>query len=119
MEGPEPTGQDQGVDVGAMIARMRRLREEREREQARTLPRPTAQPAGTDRVILRFQPGQRVRCVPYGEGVVRQSRLVGGREQLTVEFPDHGAIEVDPAVSAVRLLDPLMRERPEPDGELL
>ena len=89
-----------------MIARMRRLREERERQQAQTRPRTPVRPVENERPLLRFQPGQRVKCLPYGEGVVRDSRLVNGREQLTIAFRDHGAITVDPALSAVRLIDP-------------
>ncbi len=96
---------ERSVDVGGMIARMRRLRAERERTQT-TAPPPMPKPAGDDEdVPLRFRAGQRVTCVPYGEGVVRAARIAGGREQLTIEFPGEGRIEVDPGVNAVRVLE--------------
>ncbi len=105
------------VDVGAMIARMRRLREERERD--RINPRPPTESRGPDDdpPVLRFQPGQRVTCVPYGEGVVRDAWIVNGREQLSIEFPGAGAIDVDPAVNAVRGVSGPVAEA-EPGDEL-
>ena len=97
---------ERSVDVGGMIARMRRLRAERERTQATAAPPPIPKPAGDDEdVPLRFRAGQRVTCVPYGEGVVRAARIASGREQLTIEFPGEGRIEVDPGVNAVRVLE--------------
>lgn len=97
--GQPPRPPERAVDVGAMIARMRRLREEREREQ----PPETSsavQPASAP--SERFHPGQRVTCVPYGEGTVRDARVIDGRERLTIGFPDAGEIMVDPAVNVVR-----------------
>lgn len=53
---------------------------------------------------LRFHIGERVQCLPYGIGVVRASKLMDGREIVTIDFPDYGEIEVDPTVSLVRQL---------------
>ena len=106
-----PAPREQPVDVGAMIARMRRMREERERAQAEE--RASAPVAPSEPVALRFKRGLRVTCVPYGEGVVQASRAVAGRERVTISFPEHGAIEVDPAVSVVRLVD----DAPADSGE--
>jgi hypothetical protein len=86
-----------------MIVRMRRLRQEREAAQRQTAPR-MEQPAQAEPVELRFQIGERVQCLPYGTGIVRASRIVGGREQVRIAFPDYGEIEVDPALSLIRQL---------------
>lgn len=88
-----------------MIARMRRLREQREAEQHKPEPRsaPTrSRPMDTEPVELRFHIGERVQCLPYGTGTVQSSRLDEGRELVVIDFPDYGEIEVDPAVSLVR-----------------
>lgn len=100
---PEPAPPEPEADVGAMIARMRRLREQREAEQQRPSSSP-AHPAQAEPVELRFHIGELVQCLPYGEGIVRASRILDGREQLLIEFPDYGEIEVDPAISLVRQL---------------
>jgi hypothetical protein len=116
--GPEPEAQaspNAGPDVAALISRMRRMRERREHEQA---PVGRAAPLDSPAQAPRFRTGQRVRCVPYGEGVVREARLVGGREHLTINFADAGDLEVDPAVNVVRMLDPAV-DRAEPSGPLI
>lgn len=121
---PEPA-----QDVGAMIDRMRRLRQQREAEQQSSSQhsRPAAA-RGADRddasepAELRFHIGERVQCLPYGVGTVRASRIAEGRELVQIEFPDYGEIEVDPAISLVRQLgapahtaDDLDTSQPEPD----
>ncbi len=58
-----------------------------------------------DDVEPRFAAGDRIFCLPYGDGVVRDSRIEGGRELLTVSFPNHGDLMIDPAVSLVRKLE--------------
>lgn len=105
MAPPGPMPVPPALDVESMIARMRRLREQRESEQA--APPTSSGPAtvATTTEQLRFRTGQPVRAMPYGAGIVRDSRLVDGREQLTVRFPDAGDITLDPAVSVVRALD--------------
>lgn len=92
-----------------MIARMRRLREQREAEQQGSAgrsqaPAPTRETAPEAPVELRFHIGERVQCLPYGTGIVRSSRLIDGRELVHIEFPEYGEIEVDPTVSLVRQL---------------
>lgn len=104
--------------VEAMIARMRHLREQRESEKTAppTNPAPATVAANTEQ--LRFRRGQRVRTMPYGAGIVRESRLVDGREQLTVRFPEAGDITLDPAVSVVRALDgPRGDQQDDPGSE--
>jgi hypothetical protein len=104
---PEPERQPDppATDVGAMIARMRRLREEREQEHAIQRTGGGAPPRQDAQATLRFHNGQRVTCVPYGEGVVRSARIVGGREHVSITFPDVGTIEVDPGVVQLRVLN--------------
>ncbi len=88
-----------------MIARMRRLREQREAEQGQRRSPPITRPdRAAAPVEPRFHIGERVQCLPYGIGIVRASRLVDGRELVMIDFPDYGEIEVDPAVSLVRQL---------------
>ncbi len=105
-----PTGAEERGDVGAMIARMRRLREEREREKARPPGHAGSNASMEPAMELRFHPGQQVRCVPYGRGVVREARIVEGREHLTIEFADGSTALVDPVINVVRVLD-------EPDAD--
>jgi hypothetical protein len=97
-------------DASALIARLRRQREQREAQSvaaqpARATKRPaisTAKPGSEPR----FQVGDQIFCLPYGDGTVTDSWFDGDREMLTVSFPDHGELTVDPAVSLVRKLDP-------------
>lgn len=99
----KPAAPEPEADVNAMIARMRRLREEREASQRPTTPR-TQRPAPTEPVELRFHIGERVQCLPYGIGIVRASSIVDGREQVLIDFPEYGEIEVDPALNLIRQL---------------
>ncbi len=102
----KPPAQAEPVaNVSDMIARMRRLREQREAEQGQRRSPPISRPnRSTPPVEPRFDIGERVQCLPYGIGIVRASRLVDGRELVMIDFPDYGEIEVDPAVSLVRQL---------------
>lgn len=103
-----------------MIARMRRLREQREAEQARGGDRATRAQGNTERgrqhgaahgpIEPRFHAGERVQCLPYGTGTVRGSRIDDERETVVIEFPDFGEIEVDPAVNMVRSIAPARDE---------
>ncbi|HEY0737409.1 MAG TPA: hypothetical protein VGD69_21000, partial [Herpetosiphonaceae bacterium] len=100
----KPAAPEPEADVNAMIARMRRLREEREASQRpATTPR-TQRPAPAEPVELRFHIGERVQCLPYGIGTVRASSVVDGREQVLIDFPEYGEIEVDPALNLIRQL---------------
>jgi hypothetical protein len=98
-----PAAPEPEADVNAMIARMRRLRQERETAQQQTAPRP-GRAAPTEPVELRFHIGERVQCLPYGIGTVRGSRVAAGREQVMIHFPEYGEIEVDPALNLIRRL---------------
>lgn len=99
-------------DASAMIARMRRMRQQQE---ARSQPVPTA-PAhaasDTTRFPIepRFKTGDHVFCLPYGYGDVQESRIEANREVLKVEFPDYGVLTIDPSVSQVRLIAPTNQE---------
>ena len=88
-----------------MIARMKQLREQREKK-----PRGTAAPAARQQsgptAEPRFKAGDTVFCLPYGNGVVNESRIEFGQEMLDVEFPDYGPLTIDPAISLVRLVEP-------------
>lgn len=75
------------------------------------LPASRAQTSGATRTgtsrsdsdTRRFQPGQRVFCLPYGDGDVIDSELVDGREYIRVEFPTYGELRIDATVNLVRL----------------
>jgi hypothetical protein len=68
------------------IARARRRRRQRQREP-------------------RFTTGERIFCLPFGDGEVLESRIEAGREVLVVRFPDYGELTIDPALSLVRKID--------------
>lgn len=107
-----------------MIARMRRLREQREAEQARSTRDDGPSRANRDMrsversepLELRFHIGERVQCLPYGIGTVQTSRIVDGRESVVIKFPEYGEIEVDPAISLVRSVQP-SASAPEDEAE--
>jgi hypothetical protein len=115
-EAPQP---EREADVNAMIARMRRLREQREAEGTRRTA-PTGRiddDSNQHAVDIRFHIGDRVQCLPYGVGTVQASRIVDGREQLVIAFPEYGEIEVDPTISLVRVLP--KRPPVDPNDDLL
>jgi hypothetical protein len=56
-------------------------------------------------VEARFAMGDRIFCLPYGDGIVRASRIEDGREILIVAFPQHGELTIDPNVSLVRKIE--------------
>jgi hypothetical protein len=96
-------------DADAILARLQRLRAHSEA----AAPPPKKRPAATNsRATPRFRAGDRVICRPYGEGVVYDSRIEHEHELLRVEFPEHGRLEIDPAVSLVRHIE----EPPKPDN---
>jgi hypothetical protein len=84
-----------------MVARLKRMREQRERvEPAAPAPRRSAMHGSVE---PRFHPGDRIICTPYGAGEVLRSRIEGERELLVVAFPEHGELTIDAAVNAARL----------------
>ncbi len=96
---PEP---ERPPDAMAMIERLRRQRQQRESAMAPAPRQRSAEDSGP--IEARFTAGDRVYCLPYGEGTVESSTVEDGREMLQVEFPQHGTLPIDPAVSLVRKL---------------
>lgn len=96
---PEPL-----PDATAMVERLRRMREQRERNVSP--PAPTRQRSAGPIATAepRFAPGDTVFCMPWGNGEVKSSRVEDDRELLVVRFADHGDLLIDTAVSAVRLV---------------
>ncbi|MGQ9828560.1 MAG: helicase [Roseiflexus sp.] len=90
------------TDAAALIERLRRQREQRERSKNREM---RTQPAPESDIEPRFTTGERIFCLPYGDGEVLESRIEAGREVLIVRFPDYGELTIDPALSLVRKLD--------------
>lgn len=62
-------------------------------------------PTRGDSDTRRFRAGQRVFCLPYGDGDVIDSELVDGREYIRVEFPNYGELRIDATVNLVRLAE--------------
>jgi len=108
---PEPTppalSDDVPADANALIERLRRQRHQREAAQsANERSSPPQQRTGDDSLVeQRFAAGDGIFCLPYGDGVVRASRIENGQELLTVTFPAYGELAIDPAKSLVRKLD--------------
>lgn len=65
-----------------------------------------AAPARRTDAQPRFIAGDRIFCLPYGDGEVLDSRIEDEREMLVVRFPDYGELTIDPALSLVRKLEP-------------
>jgi hypothetical protein len=101
------------ADPKAILARLLRMREQYEQQPLADTDTPSsaesAAPAAP--TAPRFQVGERVFCLPYGAGIVRANRFVQDRELLSVEFPDLGQIEVDPAVNVVRRIEASANEQ--------
>jgi hypothetical protein len=104
---PPHDDDDAPPDANALIERLRRQRHQREAEQsANKRARQPQQHTESDRVVeQRFAAGDSIFCLPYGDGVVRASRIEDGQELLTVAFPAYGDLPIDPAKSLVRKLD--------------
>ncbi len=77
---------------------------------------PVAAPRASGRSnddVHRFVVGQRIFCLPYGDGEIVDSFFVDGREYIRVDFPNYGELKIDPAVSLVKILS----EDNQPDTE--
>jgi hypothetical protein len=119
---PEPP-EESLPDAAALIERLRRQRQQREQSRGRgERPEVRERSARSPRsehpsppVAQRFAAGDRIFCLPYGDGVVQASFVEDGHELLTVQFPDHGELEIDPALSLVRKLE---ADRPIDDDPL-
>lgn len=91
-----------------MVARLRHMREQRERQEGRksSAGRPVRAPSNDDGAdAARFHPGDQIVCTPYGRGEVIESSIEDDRELLVVHFPAHGRLTIDASVSAARLAD--------------
>jgi hypothetical protein len=112
---PEPASAERLPDASSLIQRLQRQRQQRA-AQHDTPPAPPARTAMTPvHVEPRFAAGDKIFCLPYGDGVVRQSRIEDGRELLNVHFEEHGDLTIDPAVSLVRKIE----ETAQSDDDLL
>ncbi len=92
---PEPL-----PDPEAILARLRQRRAHTLASSPDRLTRPPQVATGESR----FQPGDRIICLPYGAGRVRASMMSEGREILLVEFDEHGELQIDPSINVVRRL---------------
>ncbi len=89
-------------DAAALLARLRRMRQQQEAQTPPARPTPPQRRADGPNEH-RFAPGDRVFCLPYGDGAVEDAWFeLDGRELLTVSFAQHGSLQIDPAVSLVR-----------------
>ncbi|NJK81710.1 MAG: hypothetical protein HC876_17055 [Chloroflexaceae bacterium] len=79
--------------------------------------RPQQSPRSAAPIEPRFRAGDRIVCVPYGEGVVQSSRIVDEQELITVRFAEHGIIEVNPSVNSVRRIEQPSRPGDEEGGQ--
>jgi DEAD/DEAH box helicase domain-containing protein len=104
---PPPIDDDIPADANALIERLRRQRHQREAAQSANerASRPQQHASNDSVVEQRFAAGDAIFCLPYGDGVVRASRIEDGQELLTVNFPAYGDLTIDPAKSLVRKLD--------------
>lgn len=94
--------QDHAVDVNAMIARVRTLREAHElNHSASPTQRPNRIGEGV-RQRTRFRRGERVKSTPYGEGIVERVWIDAGAERLLVLFQAEGRLVLDVEENDVR-----------------
>jgi len=100
-----------------LLARLQRQRQQYEQTARSAPPPPPANRQPEQQRGLpprpRFQSGDKVFCLPYGEGIVQASRFDDGHELVRIEFTDYGAIEVDPSVSMVRRIAEAQRDEDE------
>ncbi len=89
-------------DPEAILARLRQRRGNAPSPAPDRSLRPLRESTGE----ARFQPGDRIICMPYGAGQVRESVIKEGREILLVEFDEHGELQIDPSINVVRRLAP-------------
>jgi hypothetical protein len=104
------------ADPKAMLNRLRNAREQRERRQP--VARERIAKSIDESVVQRFTAGDKVRCPPFGDGVVRESRVEKGREILIVDFPEVEDMRIDTSSHHVRQIDDEDREVVEDDFPL-
>jgi hypothetical protein len=100
----DPATSDSSVpNVNRIMANLRKqIQQKLPSTGGQKLPR-TASVRSQDE-IHRFSPGQRIFCLPYGDGEIVDSFFVDGREYIRVEFPNYGELKIDPSVSLVKVL---------------
>ncbi len=103
-------------DASSLIQRLQRQRQQREaqHEPQSTPPARRATAPAAD-IEPRFAAGDKIFCLPYGDGVVQESRIEDGHELLTVHFQAHGDLMIDQALSLVRKIE----ETAQDDDDLL
>ncbi|HEX5688673.1 MAG TPA: hypothetical protein VFX76_01650, partial [Roseiflexaceae bacterium] len=109
-----PPPDDAPPDADALLARLRRQRAQREAQQGTQRRAPQSRNEEPAEVEQRFAAGDRIFCLPYGDGEVKESRVEDGREILTVNFANHGDLQINPAVNFVRKVE----QAPEEDDLL-
>ena len=77
---------------------------QQQRPAARNTPAPVAPVQSRFGDVPRFVAGQRIFCLPYGDGDVIASEFVDGHEFIRAEFPTYGELRIDPSVSLVRII---------------
>lgn len=97
----QPTPESGSPNVNRIMANLRKQIQQK-------LPLHThesvSSPRDTQDEIHRFHAGQRIFCLPYGDGEIVDSFFVGGREYIRVEFPNYGELKIDPSVSLVKII---------------
>lgn len=102
---PEAEPPSSAPDVQAILAHLQHMRGKGSAAPSnQALPAPS-QHALPSSSAPRFQAGDHIFCLPYGEGIVRASRIEGNQELLSVEFSDHGWLVINPSISMVRRID--------------
>lgn len=99
----ESSSGDNGVpNVNRIMANLRKQIQQKLPNTGTTaLPRPNDRQRDE---IHRFRTGQRIFCLPYGDGEIVDSFFVEGREFIRVDFPNYGELKIDPSVSLVKVL---------------
>ena len=90
-------------NVGRIMANIRKQIQQ-QLPTARNAPAATAPVQSRFGDVPRFVAGQRIFCLPYGDGDVIASEFVDGHEFIRAEFPTYGELRIDPSVSLVRII---------------
>jgi hypothetical protein len=100
----EPASSDGGVpNVNRIMANLRKQIQQKLPATGTSVPPRPASSRSQDEVH-RFTPGQRIFCLPYGDGEIVESFFVDGREYIRVDFPNYGELKIDPSLSLVKVL---------------
>lgn len=85
---------------------MANIRKQIQQQRPTPHPAPAATAPAQSRFgdVPRFGAGQRIFCLPYGNGTVITSEFVDGHEFIRATFPTYGELRIDPSVSLVRII---------------